>query len=232
MVHSLVITGGSRGIGHATAQLFLKEGWRVVNLSRTPAKEKEVTNILVDLSNPNQVSEVMSSLQAAIKGSDKICLVHSAAYYKRDSIDQLFIDDLRKSLEVNIISAQKINQMVIPLMKPGSSILYIGSTLSEKAVPGSASYIISKHGLVGLMKATCQDLIEQKIHTCCISPGLVDTDLLKSMAPGSVDFLLKHVIIGKRLIEPIEIANIIYFCAMTDVMNGITIPANTGQVAE
>ena len=115
-------------------------------------------------------------------------------------------------------------------MLPGSSIIYIGSTLAEKAVPNSVSYTVSKHAIKGLMKTTCQDLAGTDIQTCCINPGLVDTALLKNtMNKETLDNLLNNTIMGKRLIQPDEIAKIIYFCATTSALNGATIDANLGE---
>jgi 3-oxoacyl-[acyl-carrier protein] reductase len=65
-------------------------------------------------------------------------------------------------------------------MGPGSSVLYVGSTLSEKAVPGSFSYVVSKHAQLGMMRATCQDLMGTGIHTAMVCPGFTDTEMLRN----------------------------------------------------
>jgi 3-oxoacyl-[acyl-carrier protein] reductase len=229
----LIITGGSRGIGASTIQRFAEDGWQVINLSRTPSNYPNVLNIAVDLTVPKSIDDHATQLSKHLQPAAKICLVHNAAYYQRDSLDTLPLDNLYFSLEMNIVSPVILTQLLLPFMSPGSSIIYIGSTLAEKAVPGSASYIISKHALVGLMKATCQDLIGRQIHTVCVNPGLVDTALLKeTMNTETINFLLENKIIGKRLIKPEEIAKLIHFLAGTPLMNGINIAANTGQVAE
>lgn len=233
MTNYLIITGGSRGIGAKTIDRFQQEGWETINISRTPYSNKKVTNIKADLSIPKQLNELKQPLQQALQDAKKICLVHNAAFYQRDCMDTMPIENLYHSLEINVIAPAVLNQIIIPFMPAGSSIIYIGTTLAEKAVPGSASYTISKHAMVGLMKTTCQDLIDKKIYTCCINPGLVDTQLLKeTMTPDDIDYLLKNVIVGKRLIEPAEIANLIYFFSTTNVVNGVCVAANTGQVAD
>jgi NAD(P)-dependent dehydrogenase (short-subunit alcohol dehydrogenase family) len=233
MSNYLVITGGSRGIGEKTIEYFINEGWKAVNLSRSPCNIPEVINIKVNLTKPDSLQEAAKQIQAAVNGAEQIALVHNAAFYQRDHIDKLSMADLVTTMNTNVISSVALNQILIPAMRPGSSIIYIGSTLSEKAVPGSASYTISKHAVIGLMKATCQDLKDKHIRSCCVNPGLVDTQLLKeTMDDETLTFLLNTQVIGKRLIQPEEIAKVIYFCATTDTINGTIIRANLGQVAD
>ncbi len=80
------------------------------------------------------------------------------------------------------------------------------------------------------MKATCQDLAGKGIHTCCINPGLVDTELLKrTMSEDIMQHLLINKIMDNRLIAPNEIAEVIFLCATTPILNGATINADLGQ---
>ena len=212
MTKYLVITGGSRGIGEKTIACFIKQGWQTINISRTPCHLPGVVNFLMDLSAPALIEMQTAALQAAVKNADLLCLVHNAAYYKRDTIESVLQDDLQRMLDISLKSPAALNKIFIPLMKPGSSIVYIGSTLSEKAVPGAATYAISRHAIVGLMRVTCQDLNGKFIHTACVCPGLVDTKMLHdTMDQTTIDWFANNKIIGKRLLDPAEIANVIYF---------------------
>lgn len=109
---------------------------------------------------------------------------------------------------------------------------YIGSTLSEKGVPGSASYVSSKHAIAGLMKVTCQDLKGRDIHTACICPGFTATEMLVEHLGN--DSELSDQILGMqtmgRLIQPNEIAHVVEFCATNQCVNGSVIHCNLGQV--
>lgn len=233
MLKTLIITGGSRGIGKKTIEHFQAQGWQAINLSRSPCTLPDVTNFYLDLAKAQEIQKQSEHLQALIKEATQVCLVHNAAFYKMDEVTSLSLDQLQCTLETNVISPAILNKIFIPHMQAGSSIIYIGSTLAEKGVPGNASYIMSKHAVIGLMRATCQDLMNQAIHTCCICPGLVDTQLLKeTMDEKVIRQLLDTKIIGKRLIEPHEIANIIYFCATSATLNGAIFHANLGQVAD
>lgn len=231
MNKTLIITGGSRGIGEKAILIFQENGWKIINISRTPCQINSVINFSIDLSMSYNISQNTEKLSQAVQKNNIICLVHNAGFYKKDSMDTAQIDNLKATMEVNVISPIILNQIFLTRMLPGSSILYVGSTLAEIAVPNSASYVISKHALKGLMKSTCQDLAGKGIHTCCINPGLVNTVLLKdTMSKEKIDMFINTKIMDKRLIEPEEIAKIIFFCANTPILNGSTIDANLGHI--
>jgi len=230
MTNYLVITGGSRGIGRATVLKFKEHHWKVINLARQPCGLPEVVNIKLDLSASENIHSIKDELQAQLKDSDKICLVHNAAMHKPDEISSIKLSDLQRMLAVNVTSAVMLNELVIPLMKKESSIVYIGSVLSEKGVPASASYIISKHAVVGMMRATAQDLAAKGIMSCCICPGLVETDMLReNIDEKLVQQIVETNVLGGRLIQPNEMADAIYSCGTNPLFNGSILRANLGQ---
>jgi NAD(P)-dependent dehydrogenase (short-subunit alcohol dehydrogenase family) len=202
----------------------------VVNISRTNSLVPGVRNINIDFSAPESLEKFALPLQSALDGAEKLCLVHNAAIFNNDRIGSLTTDNLCNVLNVNLVSAVALNNIFIPKMKIGSSIVYIGSTLSEQAVPNRASYVISKHAVIGLMRSTCQDLADEGIHSCCICPGFVNTRMLTTAVDKNIlEALIKSKVIAKRLIEPEEIADFIYFCALHPIVNGSLLHANLGQ---
>lgn len=227
----LIITGASSGIGRAIAARFQQDGHLVLNLSRRPSPARAVETLNCDLAEPGAVEELAEPLAAWLAGAEQICLVHNASVMRRDRIDALPSADLRAVLELNLVAANGLNQLVLPHMGPGSSILYIGSTLAEKAVPGVASYVIAKHALAGMMRATCQDLAGRGIHTCMICPGFTDTEQIRDLIGGNPEILaaLTSLSTFDRLIEPDEIAEAVAFAARSPVLNGALIHANLGQ---
>ena len=228
----LVITGASHGIGKATAKLFLQSGWSVVNLSRRSCDEPNVINFSTDLSKPDWSEAIKVPLLDTLYCADKISIVHNAALNEKDSICDVSLASLRQVLEVNLLASIALNQMLLPLMSSGSSILYIGSTLAEKAVKNAASYVISKHALAGLMRSTCQDLFGTGIHTACICPGFTDTEMLQEHLQHDQNLIqsIQQRISAKRLITPLEIAELIWFCANHEVINGSVLHAHLGQI--
>lgn len=228
----LVITGASRGIGLATAQLFLNNGFRVVNLSRSPSPLTGVENIDADLSRDDWDKSVAAPLQQIAAAAEQLVLVHNAGAIIKDSLPTLDIDAFKRVLNINVVAPALLSHLLLPQMKAGSSIIYVGSTLGEMAVANSCAYVTSKHALIGLMRSTCQDLGGTGIHTACVCPGFTDTEMLRAHVGHSEEILqdLSQRVTQKRLIQPEEIANTIYFSAQNPVINGAVLHANLGQV--
>lgn len=231
-VNTLVITGASKGIGLATARLFLDHGYRVINFSRSTPPDDRINSFEVDLSYDDAADKVSAIIGEQVESGSKIILVHNAAKLINDSAKDAATDSFREILNLNVVAPHVLNQATIPHMGPGSAILYIGSTLSEKAVANTYSYVTSKHAMVGMMRATCQDFAGSGIHTCCICPGFTNTEMLRAHVGEDTEILQA---IGSnstfgRLIEPTEIAATIAFAAENPVINGAVIHANLGQV--
>jgi NAD(P)-dependent dehydrogenase (short-subunit alcohol dehydrogenase family) len=167
-----------------------------------------------------------------VAGSARIALVHNAGLLGKDSVPTLDAAHLARALQVNVIAPQQLNRLLLPVMGAGSSIVYVGSTLGEKAVAGACSYVVSKHALIGLMRATCQDLAGRGIHTACVCPGFTDTEMLRAHVGADEAILgsLAGSMTFGRLISPGEVAETIRFCALNPVINGSVIHANLGQV--
>ena len=226
----LVITGASSGIGYATAETFRGDGYRVINLSRSACSIDGVLNLTGDLSDPSSLPLISESLTAAVADADSLCLVHNAARLGHDTIQNIETDALRQIYEINLVAPTILNRLLLPHMTDGSSILYVGSTLGEKAVPGSFSYVVSKHASIGMMRASCQDLAGTGIHTACINPGFTDTEMLRDHIPDDVMPDIAQMSTFGRLIEPAEIGKTLLFAAQNPVINGSVINANLGQI--
>lgn len=232
MAKFLVITGGSKGIGFATCQLFKENGWEVINISRHACEIDGVTSIACDFSEANWQTPLKQSLLPLIASSEQTVLVHNAAMYLNGDVQTLDTDAFKRSFDVNVLAPIELNQLLFPSLNAGDSIIYIGSTLSEKAVKGAAPYVISKHALLGLMRSTCQDFDDTGIHTCCICPGFTNTEMLQSHLhndPDIIKAITAHVS-ARRLIEPEEIAELVLLSADNPVMNGAVLHANLGQI--
>ncbi len=228
----LVITGASRGIGKATAEYFRDKGFLVVNLSRSKPDVKAIEHLSVDLADPGSTEQVASALCERVALAARIVLVHNAGLLLKDSVASIETKQFERALRVNVTSPALINTILLPVMKPGSSILYVGSTLAEKAVANTCSYVVSKHAQLGLMRATCQDLAGKGIHTAAICPGFTETEMLSDHVGGSSEILaaLAQGNALGRLVEPEEIARALCFAAENPVINGSVIHANLGQI--
>lgn len=229
-MNTLVITGASSGIGLHTASLFLAEGYVVVNLSRRPCPLEGVIQITCDLAEPDFMNAVKPRLRPVLEQATRAVVIHNASLLTNDSSTQADSSVLRRVLEINVVAPNTLNAFVIPLLHSGSSILFVASTLAEKAVPGSFSYVTSKHAQIGMMRALTQDLAGQGIHAAAICPGFTDTEMLRQHVPADAMDMVRRMSAFERLISPDEIARTLLFAAENPVLNGAVLHANLGQV--
>ena len=225
-----IITGASAGIGLALANRLLDQEFEVVNLSRRTCPLDRVTHIHADLSKITFFDEIASGLLPLVERFDEIALIHNASRYLNDDSMSMKDDALRDVVEVNVIAPNTLNRNILPYMKAGSSIIFVGSTLGEKAVKGCFSYATTKHAQIGMMRALCQDLIGRQVHTACICPGFTDTEMLRSHVPRDQRPQIAAMSTFGRLIKPDEIAATIEWAIKNPVVNGSVIHANLGQI--
>lgn len=227
-----VVTGASAGIGLATARRFAEADYAVVNLSRRPCPLDSVRHIRCDLASPESVEAAGGLLRPLLDDAEQVALVHNAARLRNDTATDVPEATLRQVLEVNVVAVNALNRLAVPRMAAGSCILFVGSTLAEKAVAGSYSYVVSKHAQVGMMRACCQDLAGTNIHTACICPGFTDTEMLRAHVPADALDAVRGMSAFNRLIEPDEIADALLWAAGSPVLNGSVIHANLGQLEQ
>lgn len=228
-----IITGASVGIGCETARLFRDGGFAVYNLSRRPCPLPEVNNLQCDLADPTSTAQALAEVAQALSAdaAQPVALVHNASLMLKDTAEQCADEALSRVLRINVGAINQINRELLPLLGAGSSILYVGSTLSEKAVPGAFSYVLSKHAQAGMMRATCQDTMGRGVHTALVCPGFTDTEMLRTHLKH--DEAVLNSIGGMnsfgRLIAPAEIAALIHWAHHNPVINGAVLHANLGQ---
>jgi 3-oxoacyl-[acyl-carrier protein] reductase len=253
----VVVTGGSAGIGLAIVERFADLDYHVISLARRRCPIDTVESLLVDLGNPEAVAAAIAQVHARIDrvaaaagrvaaaagrvpaaqhrtepGPSRatIHLIHNAAVMPTDSATGFDAKVFDRTLRLNVTTPAQIDAALIPRMRPGSSIVFIGSTLSDKGIPNRLSYVTSKHALLGLMRATVQDLFGTGIHCLCVAPGFTDTAMLAPglSSPGFADAVRDMVSFG-RLLEPEEIADLVVFATRTPALNGANVHANLGQ---
>ena len=228
-----ILTGASSGIGAAAARRFVDHGDTVINISRRQCPVAGVETLATDFADEQSVANTCEQLveRLAAHEGTPVCLVHNAALMLKDRCDSTEDDDLRQVLAVNVVGINALNRALLPGMPRDSSVLYVGSTLSEKAVAGAFSYIVSKHAQLGMMRATCQDLMGRGIHTALICPGFTDTTMLRQHVghdEGVLDQLGTMNSFG-RLVAPDEIADMIFWAHHNPVINGSVMHGNLGQ---
>lgn len=230
----LVVTGASKGIGLAAAKLFAKNNYKVINLSRGKCPVAGAVSLQVDLLDYVWPEQWQGELLKEVGEPVELVIVHSAGMLTKDTVATIEAEVLRQVLQLNVVAAAQLNKLLIPKMQEGSSLLYISTTLGTKAVANTHAYVVSKHAVIGQMRATCQDLAGKGIHTACVCPGFTETEMLQNHLktnPELYDQLASRMAL-KRLAQPSEIADTLWFCSQNPVINGSVIHANLGQIEQ
>lgn len=230
-----ILTGASSGIGAAAAEQFIDQGYSVINISRRDCPVPGVETLHTDLADTASLTSTCDTLTARLQaqnGAAPVCLVHNASLMLKDRCDTTEDSALIEAISVNVLSINTLNRCLLTGMPQGSSVLYVGSTLSEKAVAGAFSYIVSKHAQLGMMRATCQDLMGRGIHTALICPGFTDTSMLRQHVGNDESVLESLGAMNSfgRLVSPIEIAELILWVHQHPVVNGSVMHGNLGQI--
>ena len=191
------ITGGSRGVGFATAKLFLSHGARVAicsrnkeelqtaeSLLRTQFSDAEILAKSVDLSHENEVEDFFSSIHSKFGGCD--ILVNNAAILHICSVESMKVSDFDDTYRVNVKAPFLCSQHVFKLMKnTGGSIVNVSSLSGIKGVqkfPGFTSYVTSKFAVVGLTESLAVEGKPYHIRVNCIAPGAIETKMLTQVS--------------------------------------------------
>lgn len=180
-MRAALISGISGGIGSATAQLFLKEGWSVIGtdikIDMTPCDN--LTCFEFDASDPDQSSHFFSELQA--KGITLSALVNNAAIQICKPLIETTPAEWDHVMANNLRSVYLMVKNSYPLMKDsGGSIVNVSSVHANSTSANIAAYAASKGAVVSLTRALSVELAPDNIRVNAILPGAVDTLMLRN----------------------------------------------------
>src|SRR6476620_10402013 len=238
---TLLLTGASRGIGHATVIRFSSAGWRVLTCSRHPFPEEcpwgagPEDHIQVDLGNPRDTTRAIAEIRERLEGGALHALVNNAAISPKGaggsrlgSIDT-DLDTWTHVFNVNFFAPIMMARGLIEELKAAKgSVVNVTSIAGSRVHPfAGAAYATSKAALASLTREMASDFGRIGVRVNAIAPGEIDTAIL---SPGTAEQIVPHIPLG-RLGTPDEVAKIIYvLCTETSsYVNGAEIHINGGQ---
>ena len=238
---TMLLTGASRGIGHATVKRFSAAGWRVITCSRNAFPENcpwemgPEDHIQVDLANPANTADAILEIKNRLEGGMLDALVNNAAISpkgpggSRMGTIETAIADWQWVFQVNFFAPVMLARGLMDELKAAKgSVVNVTSIAGSRVHPfAGAAYATSKAALAALTREMASDFGPHGIRVNSISPGEIDTSIL---SPGT-EKIVEQQIPLHRLGTPDEVAKIIYvLCTETSsYVNGAEIHINGGQ---
>src|SRR5215470_10297747 len=239
---TLLLTGASRGIGHATVKRFSAAGWRVITCSRHPFPENcpweagPEDHIQVDLADPTNTAEAIAEIKRRLDNGELHALVNNAAISPKSDGGRTRLGSIDTTREVwsqvfqvNFFAPIMLARGLIEELKIAKgAVVNVTSIAGSRVHPfAGAAYATSKAALAALTREMAFDFGALGIRVNAIAPGEIDTSIL---SPGT-EQIVAHQIPMHRLGTPDEVAKIIYvLCTETSsYVNGAEIHINGGQ---
>ena len=236
-----MVTGGSRGIGFATAKILSENGATVIITARNQERlEKSISKIpnsigiAADIRNSNDVKNVVNK---TIKKFGRLdILVNNAGIFpKIKQLHEIDEDEWNEVLDVNLTGQFRFTKEAIPhLQKTSGSIINISSDAGIKAYQGfnADAYSASKAALILLTKCWALEYSKDRIRVNCICPGVVDTDMTKPFMRTQKDkeFMNSEHPIG-RIGQPDEVGKAVLYFASDDAswITGAVLAVDGGE---
>ena len=238
---TLLLTGASRGIGHATVKRFSAEGWRVLTCSRQafdprcPWPGGENNHIQVDLSDPHSTIAAVETVQEKLAGAPLHALVNNAGISPKaedggrlNTLDT----DLRtwgQVFHVNFFASVVLARgLRTQLQEAQGAVVNVTSIAGARVHPfAGAAYATSKAALSALTRELAYDLGESGVRVNSVAPGEIETSIL---SPGTEEIVERQVPM-KRMGSPEEVAEVVHFLCSdaSSYVNGTEIHINGGQ---
>lgn len=243
---SVLVTGGSRGIGRAIVEAFVKEGATVVASASSSASlaalagNPEIHTIAADLSDPAATEKLFENARASCGQID--ILVNNAGIYLAKPFEEYSLDDAEQLMRINVYAVMQLSQLAVRHMgaRGSGKIIQISSTAGKWESPNQALYNTTKHAVVGMSKCIALETANRGIQVNTICPGMVDTDMFSDFEThaklaGITLEELKSAAMSRipqgRFLEPEEISHLAVYLASSesDGMTGQTLTISGGM---
>lgn len=238
---TMLLTGASRGIGHATVKLFHQRGWRVLTVARSafpgncPWDSGAAMHIQADLADPDCYPMLVRQIRERLKDGRLAAIVNNAGVSpkldggaRKGVLDTDYAEWLM-TFNINLFSAATLSRSLLPELEASNgSIVNITSIAGSRVHPfAGVAYACSKAALTALTREQAWEFGRRGIRVNAVAPGEIDTTVLSPGTQGIVDAQIPM----RRLGDPDEVARAVFFLCSdgASYINGAEIQINGGQ---
>ncbi len=237
---TVLVTGGSRGIGLATAQLLADAGHRVATTASTPASgasgtaagaaaDARLFHVVCDQTDSAAVDAAFEAVVAEL-GPVEV-LVANAGITRDQLLLRMSDDDFAAVVDTNLTGAYRMAKRAARTMLKArwGRLIFVSSVVAAIGSAGQVNYAASKAGLVGMARSLARELGSRPITSNVVAPGPVATTMLDALTQEQRDAITQSVPLG-RIAEPGEIAAAIAFLASeaAGYITGAVLPVDGG----
>jgi 3-oxoacyl-[acyl-carrier protein] reductase len=239
-----LITGGSGGIGRATARALADDGWSVAlgwSTSEAPAVEAaaaivaeggKAVAVRLNVTDEEAVASAFESVAASLGPVSG--LVNNAGMTKDGLTIQYPKETFEKTLAINVTGSFLCTKAALRGMIRArwGRIVNVSSAVALRGNPGQAAYTASKAGLVGMTRSICREVASRGITVNAICPGVVDTEMISELPEGQMAAMIEATPVG-RMATPEEIATVVRFLMSDEAsyVSGAVVPIDGGLTA-
>jgi 3-oxoacyl-[acyl-carrier protein] reductase len=229
-VRTVLITGGSRGIGLGCARAFAAAGHRVaVTSSSTPVEDPDLLTLKCDVTDPDQVEAAVTQIEDQL-GPVEV-LVANAGITRDGLLVRMSEEDFETVISTNLTATWRLAKRVVPKMMKArwGRIIVVSSVGAYIGAPGQANYASSKAGLIGLARSIAREYGPRGITANVVAPGPIATDMLDAMPEDKRAALGAQVPVG-RVGTVEEVAAAVTFLASDPAayITGAVVPVDGG----
>ena len=201
---TVIITGGSEGVGAAAARMFAEAGANLMLVARNKKNLDAIADELrsktkvevfaMDVSDAEACVDVLK--KAAFEFGRVDVLVNNAGYHKRGDVEDVDAADLGKMIDVNLKAPIMLSRLALPYIREagGGAIINVGSLAGRAPIPGSVSYAASKAGLRSFTYGLGIELAGSGIKLAVVSPGPIDTGFIMADIDATSDLTFSQPI--------------------------------------
>jgi 3-oxoacyl-[acyl-carrier protein] reductase len=226
---SVLVTGGSRGIGRAIAERFAAGGHRVAATSRSGEAPTGVLGIECDITDPSQVEAAFAQVEAA-HGPVEV-LVANAGITRDTLVLRMSDEDWQAVIDTNLTGSFRVAKRAVrPMIRQRfGRIIFISSVVGLLGSPGQVNYAASKAGLLGMARSLAREIGSRGVTANVVAPGYIETDMTAGLADDLVAGYKKQIPVG-RLGDVADVTAAVEFLASDQAgyITGVQLPVDGG----